>query len=171
MCFIYGCCKSCPMHMVWCPFGSETWFYTQLAATPWTCSMDFSITALTIHDDQSHAQSVILIMFHCESFSWEMVASSKYHIIFSTREVATWALAQFVPWDLGLNGSTGRYAEGLPAESPERGRPPLLPSLESRRGRPSKAEERYEKYPLLSWDVLICFSELDWKQLKSRFRF
>eukprot|EP00434_Breviolum_minutum_P011222 symbB.v1.2.009903.t1/scaffold605.1/size182108/3 len=38
-----------------------------------------------------------------------------------------------------------RYAEGLPAESPERGRPPLLPSLESRRGRPSKAEESRDR--------------------------
>ena len=30
-------------------------------------------------------------------------------------------------------GHSPRYAEGLPAESPERGRPPLLPSLDARR--------------------------------------
>ena len=37
----------------------------------------------------------------------------------------------------------GRYAEGLPAESPERGergRPPLLPSLDAR-GRVAKIED------------------------------
>lgn len=55
-------------------------------------------------------------------------------------------------WDLCQHG---RYAEGLPAESPERGRPPLLPSLESRRGRPSKAEERHEKYLLKSMFLFL----------------